>query len=470
MIELLIKLSKKKVVQNFSFLTISSVFSQLIGLFVVIKISRIFAPDEYGLYTFIFAQSQMINAVGDLGMRNIIVRAISRDTSRTNDLIYNGLILRVLASVVLMFIYLIYNYFLGSLNIEQISILFLFSITGIFSNLFENAFLGQQKMLWPSLFNIGFSIIWAIIIFALPSIYFSVIVLLSIQLANGIAKSGFLYTVMVKQGILVGQVNNFIISSKAILKESWPYFLLFLVMLPSVSFANNFLDLNSTKAEIGYFNLSQKLMGPVSLVINMALISIFPNFSSLWVNDEKKFFGIISVGFKYFILFAATLCFLFTLFSKEVVTLLFTDTYLPAIRVCQLQVWYVFLIGINSLIGTIWGATNKEKLILKSAIVNAILSTPIIYIGSYYGAIGLSYGYVISFAIFEIYLWWVFKKSEKIVINGDLILWIIVILLFLTSYFFPANFPITYKILFSLIILSFVLLHVYKKYNTIKLK
>jgi O-antigen/teichoic acid export membrane protein len=467
MLDVLRKLSKKKVVQNFSYLTISSVFSQLISLLTVVKISRIFAPEEYGIYTFIFAQSQLINVVGDLGMRKIIIRAISRDISRTNDLIYNGLKLRVLASIFLIFIYLTYNYFLGSLNNVQISILFLFSITGIFSNLFENAFLGQQKMLLPSLFNMGFSILWAIIIFTLPSVYFSVIILLSIQLVNGAAKSGILYTIMLKQRILVGQVNNFFTSSKVILKESWPYFLLFLVMLPTVYLTNNFLDINSTKAEIGYFNLSQKLMGPVSLVISIALTAIFPNFSSLWVNDEKKFYQIISVGFKYFLLFAAFLCFLFTLFSREVVLLLFTESYLPAIKVCQLQVWYIFLMGVNSLIGTIWGATNKEKLILKTAVVNAILSTPILYFGSYYGALGLSYGYVISFAIFEIYIWRVFIKSEKIVINDDWILWIIAILLFFTSYYFPVNISIVYRLFTAAIILTLFSLYVYAKYKSV---
>ncbi len=210
-------------------------------------------------------------------MKNIIIRSISRDSDRTNDLIYNGIKLRVLASIVLMLLYFIHNFFFGSLSTIQISILFLFSITSIISNLFENAFLGQQKMLIPSIFNIGFNILWAIIIFSLPSVYFSVIILLSIQLVSSIIKSGILYTMMIKQRILIGKVNSFAISSVSILKQSWPYFSQMLVILPIVYLANNFLDINSTKTEIGYFNLSQKLMGPVSLIISFALSAIFPN-------------------------------------------------------------------------------------------------------------------------------------------------------------------------------------------------
>lgn len=459
---------KNKVFQNFSFLTISSTISQLIGLVAILKISRIFAPEEYGLYTFIFAQSLLINAIGDLGMRNIITRSISRDALKTNDLVYNGLKLRLIATFILMLLYIVYNYFLGSLNAIQILILYLFSLTGIIANLFENVFIGREKMLAPSLTTIGYNLLFTVIIFALPSRHFTVNILLYFLLACGIIKSVILYSILNWKGLLVGHINDFLSSSKIYLKESRPYFFLFLVMLPTVYFANNFLDVNSTKAEIGYFNLSQRLMGPVSTVLNVALLALFPNLSSLWIKDEKKFYTIISVGFRYFLLLAAILCFLFTLFSREVVVLLFSDNYLPAVKVCQLQVWYVFLMGVNSLIGTIWGSTNKEKLILKTAIVNAVISTPILYFGSFYGAMGLSYGYVISFAIFEIFLWRLFIKSEKIVITKDWLLWSIALLFFLVSYFFPKNISIFYRMTIAVFVLSIYFWYGIRNYKTIK--
>lgn len=444
------KLLHNKVIQNFSYLTIGSVLSQLIGLIVVLKISRIFAPEDYGIYTFIFTQSLLINTIGDLGMRNIIIRAISRDSSRTNDLIYNGLKLRFIASSVLMLFYLIYNHFLGSLNNTQILILFLFAFSGIISNLFENVFLGQQKMLTPSLFNLGFNILWVVIIFALPAVYFSVLLLLIIQLGIGIIKSGILYTIMRKRRILIGKVNSFAKSSNSLLKESWPYFSLMLVMLPTVYLANNFLDINSTKAEIGYFNLSQKLMMPVTMVTGFALSAIFPNLSAIWTKDSQRFYLLVAKGIRFMILSALLLCFLFTLFAKDIVVLLFSASYLPSVEVCQLQVWYVFLMGVNSFIGTVWGAENKEKLILKTAIINAIISTPLLFFGSKYGALGLSYGYVVSFALFEIYLWYKFQKTMPVRIEHSWLIWVIVIILFLISYLMPDNISVLLKLCISL--------------------
>lgn len=469
MITLIKKILNNKVVKNFSYLTLGSTISQLIGLLTIIKITRIFTPNDYGIFTFIMGQGALLLSIGDLGIRNIIIRTIARDKLRTNDLIFNGAKLRSLAVFILTFLYILYNYFLGNLTPEQILLVFLFLLINCFSNLFETVFLGNQKMLSPSLINIAFSVIWLATVFILPTYNITISFLFYLFLIINAFKAIALFVFLKIQNLLVGENGDFWYSTKRLLSESWPYFMQTLAILPILYLSNNFLDINSTLTEIGYFNLSQKLMGPVTLIIGIALAAIFPNLSSLWAKDEKRFYLYISVGFKYFMLSALVISFLFTLFANEVVTLLFSDSYLPSVKVCQLQVWYVFLMGVNSLIGTIWGATNKEKLILKTAIINALISTPMLYYGSKFGAMGLSYGYVISFAIFEVYLWSVFKKSENIKIKGDSILWMITILLFLISYFIPHNISIIYRIIPALIVISSAVIYLLKTVKSRKI-
>jgi O-antigen/teichoic acid export membrane protein len=256
-----------------------------------------------------------------------------------------------------------------------------------------------------------------------------------------------LYSFLKLKKFIVGPAINFLVASKELLKESWPFLSLSLLMLPINYFSNNFLDINSTQVELGYFNLAQKLMMPVTLVIGFALSAIFPNLSSLWAEDKERFYRIVTNGIKYFIIAALVLCFTFTMFARELVVILFTDEYLPAIQVCQLQIWFVFLMSVNSLIGIIWASTNKEKLILKTGIVNAIISTPLLFYTSRFGALGLSYGYIISFAIFEVYLWIVFVRSENLPKREGIFLWLIAIFLFFVSYLIPQETSILYRIL-----------------------
>ena len=458
------------VFKNFSYLTIGTVIAQLISLITVLKITSILNPDDYGLFTFLIAQGMLLLRIGDLGNRNIVIRTIARDPSHTNDLLVNGAILRVLAIIVLFIFYSIYNYYFGSLSFNNLILIFVFSLFSCFSNLFELIFHGNQKMLPSAIINLTYSVIWFIIVFFVLkkgiSITFIFLLYISITLIKGI-----LYLSFIKYyKLFKGKVQSFKVSSKQIIKESWPYFAMILILLPLTSLANNFLDINSTNDEIGYFNLSERLLGPISLVVGMSLSAIFPNLSAMWSKNKEKFHRYLSVGFGVYMLVSMLVCFIFTLFSKEIVTFLFPDGYLPAIKVCQMQVWYLFFTSVDSLVGVVLGAANREKLILRFSIVYFLICTPVLFYSSKFGALGISYGYVISYGICLIYVWLTFKKSLKIKIRYDLPIWILAIILFIISYYLTSETQLVYKLLICVSILGLLIPYFFKIYKPLLIK
>ena len=440
-----------KVVKNFSYLTVSSVLSQVISLLTVLKITSILVPADYGLYTFLMVQGTLLLTIGDLGTGNIIVRSIARNRERTNDLALNAGILRIGALIILSLLYVIYNSFLGSLTGTEVMLVFVFSfINGLFK-LFENIYLGNQKMLTPSLIGLVYSILWLATVYVIPKEFMDVSTLFyAFLLLNGL-KVAVIYFVMRSQKLFIGEINQFRSSSIKLLKESWPYFMMVLIMVPFNHLSNNYLDINSTPEEVGYYNLALRLIGPMSLVIGFALLAIFPNLSALWVDNKEQYRKYVSVGFKYFMIIALTACFLFTLFVADIVVLLFPESYLPAVKVCQLHVWYVFLTSIDSLIGTILGSINKEKLILRFGVIYLIVCTPALYYGSTFGAYGLSVAYVFSFGICQFYVWHVFTKSTNLKIGHSVIIWTFAAILFVISNTIPFEGTFLFRILISLV-------------------
>ncbi len=423
-------LGKHRVVRNFSYLAACNALAQVVSFVTVLRITSLLAPTDYGLFTFLSAQGLLLVSVGDLGIRNIIIRSIARDGERTNDLMVNGLILRTFSLIALSLLYLVYNHYFGTLGGRQLVLVFAFSFVNVFGNLFENAFLGHERMLPPSLVSIGHSALWFIAVFTLPVEYVDPDRLFLIYICLYAGKAIYLYYNLRRLDLLRGHIQNFWRSSRALLTESWPYFLLLLVMLPFTRLSNNFLDINSTSDEVGYFNLAQRLIGPVSMVLDFALAAVFPNLSSLWVSDRGRLKSLVSRGFQYFMLAGLFLCFSFSLFIREVVEVLFPVSYLPAVVVCQMQVWYLFLTSIDSAVGTILGATDNERYILQLGIVNSLCATPLLFYGSYYGAIGLAYAYVIAFAVFQFYLWYVFRKRLGVRVRGAGWVWGLSIVLF----------------------------------------
>ncbi|MEJ0106413.1 MAG: hypothetical protein WDO19_29425 [Bacteroidota bacterium] len=228
-----------------------------------------------------------------------------------------------------------------------------------------------------------------------------------------------------------------------------PYFIVAVLLLPITYLSNNFLDINSTPAEIGYYNLASKLTSPISLVLSFALSALFPNLASIWVTDKERFLEYIKGGVKILIIIMSTICFLFTLFSKEIIVLLFSKDYSPAIRICQLEAWYYVLMGVNSMIGVSLGASDKEKVMLKTTLVN-LLSQRHCFIGEVCTVRwAMAYAYIVSFSIFEFYLWNKFKRTFDMRIKDDYLFWLISALMFFLSFFFLVNLALWIRLIAS---------------------
>lgn len=448
------RIRKKTVARNFTSLTFGSVVSQAFNLLAIIKLAKILSPSNYGLFTFLTVQGQLLISIGDLGITNILIRTVARNKETSKDFVYNGLLMKLIAVAILSVIYFIYNHYAGSLTFYETLLVCSFPVITCAANLFENTFWGHESMLPPSVISVLFSVVWYAIVLILPANQITVTSVFLIFLSLNFIKGLALYLTLKARNLIQGERSPFFASSRNILRESWPYFSIVLLCLPYNYLSNNFLDINSTTQEIGYYNLAQKLVSPVSLVIGFALSALFPNLSGLWVRDQEKFFDLVIKGVKLFILVSVLLCFTFTLFAKEVVMLLFSKEYLPAVDVCKLQVWFIFLMGVNSLISTIWGAINKEKNLIKTTIVNFIISVPLLYIGSKYGAVGLAYGYIISFSLFEIYLWRIFRNTLSQKISGDKLIWLVAIILFAVSYLIPESTHFFYKVLIALTVVA----------------
>ena len=71
-----------------------------IGLVSIAVITRYLGPDDYGRYTLALTYMQLFAVLADVGLFTIVVREISRDPSRTEELVGNTLTLRLLLSAV----------------------------------------------------------------------------------------------------------------------------------------------------------------------------------------------------------------------------------------------------------------------------------------------------------------------------------------------------------------------------------
>lgn len=429
---------KIKVFQNFSFLLLGNVGMQLLNLIAVMLIAKVFQPELFGTYSFMVVQSMLLAAIADLGMKTIIIRVAASATSELNKTLSINVISTILSNFLLFFFYFTYNNFFGELTLLQVILICLNSIAYGYNTSIESVFLGKQKMLPIATANIINSIIWLLFVvlildesLSINLFFFVYILIYSLKPIQLTLKLYYKFDVRFK-------VDSIWQDFKVIFLKALPFWGLVIFSLPANYLANNFLVYNSGIDQVAFFSLSQKFTSPISMVLSLMLTSLFPNISVLWINNKEGFQRIMFKGLPLFILLGTFLVTLFLMVIDPIFKMFFSSHYYSALIILKYQIWYIFLFGVASLIGTILTAMHQDKLLFKMAVLNSIIMTPFLWIGSKYDALGLSFAYLLGFSVFLTIQWIVFTKKIELPSKFNYV-WLIpmfVFVLYNVFYFF----------------------------------
>lgn len=432
------RIVKHKIFQNFSYLLVGNVAMQLLNLIAVMIIAKVFKPELFGVYSFMMAQSMLLAVIADLGIRTILIRtAANGGTTVLNKYLSIATVSGLIGNFFLFCIYLIYNFFFGELSFFQIVLISLYSVVLSYSNSVESVYLGKQKMLSTVVTNILTSIFWLLFVVFILNGAISINLFFLVFILIFALKPLILLIILYKKFSFQFEIRSFRLDFKSVFLQAMPFLGLALISLPANNLANNFLAYNSTFEQVGFFSLSQKFTSPVSMVLSILFSSLFPNFSILWSDNKRDFQRIIFKSIPVFILFGTFLVAIFLVIIDPVFKMFFSVQYYSVLLILKFQIWYVFLFGVAGLIGTIFTAMHQDKLLFKMAVLNSIIITPVLWIGSYYGGFGLSIGYLIGFSFFLIIEWFVFSKKLEMPIKANYV-WLFPLLVFFiyNAYYF----------------------------------
>lgn len=116
----------KKLLFNWSILTISNLIYQILIFAVLLKIAKILEPAQFGLFTIITTAVTIAQIFTSLGLQKVITREVSRETSSISKIAVISITPTLIAFAICTFILLIYL-----INIENISSLDILFFAGI---------------------------------------------------------------------------------------------------------------------------------------------------------------------------------------------------------------------------------------------------------------------------------------------------------------------------------------------------
>jgi O-antigen/teichoic acid export membrane protein len=451
------KIASNRVVNNFSALTLSNILVQGITIFSSIKIARSLAPDDFGLFSYLLTLSYIYSILGGLGMRQVIIRTVAVHPNQSTLLFKKSFLLRMLMFLPLVAGILVYNSYFSKIKLDEIS-LFLLGGNILFLSIWdtlESINYGHQNMKLPSIVQLVFTVLWVVVILILPASMIQVNVVLGITVILQILKTGVLYLFSIRKNFI-----SFISTTKEklqvnLVKESSSFFLLSVFTLITTQIPVVYLEQNSTDTEIAYYNIALRIIGPVQMLLLTFMNVLYPVIARIFAKDTNKFSNTIKNVYIFLLLLGNAGAFTLSLFSKELIFLMYGEAYGQAAQVFNIQIWYTILYSTLCYIGMILSAINKQVLLAKLSFAYALIATPSLFIGSKFGAIGLSVGFLVGALLNLTYHYYYLQKSlpEEIPWKVILASFGVFFLLMLVTYF-SHDLHMAYKILIGVATLS----------------
>ncbi len=406
-------MTDRPVIRNFSVLTISNLLVNFLGLVSSVRTTRILAPNDYGFMNVFNVKVSILAILGSVGIRNIVIRSVAREHKSSTSMFNASLLTRFVTTVAVLLAYFLYT----SITHENLSSIFFYILIAqlcfsVLGDIVESVAFGLERMELSAVLNVSTTLIFVVCLYILPKSFWDVERILTVGVVLQLVKFAMYYLVLrnlgfVKLGYPLRQTSEV---SLALVRESYPYYVLAIFTMLSTQIPILFLEARSGTSQVAFYNLGYKILNPLQMALGLALVALFPNMSRVYVEDKARFQTIVYKALVSLAGLGILGSFIMSFFRKEIVLVLYDQRYAGAAAVIAFQCWYTVWFAIFSLIGTVIGAMDKQRVLPVLSFSYALVSVPILWIGSSYGAIGLSMSYILVSLVNMTYHWFYFAK------------------------------------------------------------
>jgi O-antigen/teichoic acid export membrane protein len=377
---------------------------------VLIPIARALDLNEYGRFTLILTTIGIAQTFSSLGLRLVVIREIARNLDNLSHLARKTLHLAMLGffcTSIPLVLYLFLMERMDSPVLLAVSALLL--LAQIIWNFAEPLAFGKEQMHFSSLIGSAFACIWIAAVFLFPAWIRHLQSLLAMFLLVQLARGAVYVFLLWREGYFrtssIHLAGNGI-GYRKLLTLSMPLYASSLLNALITQIPVLFLSKNSGPVEVAFFGVASKLSLPFVLLYSNLINAIYPFLARYYREKDTASFA---NRFKQLFLAAWSLgigvCFLLSLFSAEIIRLLFGAKFAAASPAFAVLLWVTLNHLIHACMGLFFLAADKERLMVKLSVFNGIVTGAFAYFGSFSGATGLSLATLIGLGLSYLVHW-----------------------------------------------------------------
>ena len=401
---------------NTGWLVSEKVIAMALALLINISIARVFGPELFGEFSYLFSLAALLGPIGTLGVNAIVTREVINQPDKAHVIIASSIFVRFLGAIAVVCISLSI-WFEGTLlgNLSNPDALLLLSFAGVFTSLQVLEFWYQAKVISKDVVKWRIPVI---LIFAAAKFY-ALWLVTSFEL---------LIAIYAFELVVMGAVILILYSEKeskiklsdidipygfSLLKQS--IWLLFsgVASLIYLKIDQIMLGQMTSNVEVGVYAVASRL-SEVWYFFPEALMASF--FASLLLHrkNKKEYYLRIQTLCDGLFAFALVLAIFITIFSEQIIHVLYGNGYEKSSVILSIHIWAGCFVFMRALLSKWLIAEDLLRFSLLShglgAVVNVVLNYWMI---QEWQGVGAALATVISYAIASYFTLFIYKPTRE---------------------------------------------------------
>lgn len=403
----------QKYLKNTSWLLLSRLFSMVVAFFVGAYVARYLGPSDFGSVNYIISFVGLFSILASLGIDSILVRDLVRLPEKRDSLLGSAFIIKLIGGITVFFIVFI-ACFLAIQDSYTRALIIMYSLTMLLQSLSIIDCYFQANVLAKKTAIVQIGVL----------IFSSVLKVSFVSLGLGIGWFVFSYVIdAVSTGlgliIAYSSLNLSFFSwkfdyflSKKILSMSWPLILSGMMGMIYLKIDQVMIGYMLGNYSAGIYAAAVKLSEIWYFIPGIIVSSVIPAI----INAKKESVHLYYNRFKKLYLLLFTLSLLLSIsisfFSKDIVHIIFGDSFTESSSILALYVWAGIPVFISTAFVQFFIIENMQKKIFFTTAVGAIsnIILNILFI-PHYGILGAAYATLASYTL-VVFAALVFKEGR----------------------------------------------------------
>lgn len=364
------------VVSNTGWMLGDKVIRMGVGLLVGVWLARYLGPSLYGEFSYAFAFASLFAPVALLGLDDIVIRKLARDTANRDQILGTVFFLMLLGGAVVFVLATGCIYLVRPQNALTHWLVAIMTGGTVFQAFIAIEFWFESQLQWKFTVyakNTAFLIISGL----------KIVLILSQASILAFAWAGLAETVIGSAGLVIAyHARGFRLAawhySRALagrlLTDSWPVILSVFLTMIYLKIDQVMLGTMAGNKELGLYAAAVRLSEAWYFIPMAVCSSVFPTIAVIETTDEKLFNAHMQKLYNLMALIAYCIAIPVALLSNQIVDLLYTSTYAKSGSLLAILIWSVLFTNLSAARNVFMVSKNWLKINLVSTLLGCIVN------------------------------------------------------------------------------------------------